>query len=385
MRIKATDQQLHEAYCNLKGSKGQQPTANDIAGYLLGTHSITIDPSTVRGRFIAMGQPLGGKNYGKAMPPSPDPTPKPTPKPAPATPVETINIPTPQVPDELKPYIPDAPAGYISRDVDTKLALVLDLQAKGLANKYPIAQGKQGTGKTLSYIQYAHARQLPFFLWSAYEDFNIRKLYGDRTIVNGTVKFQESVFVQAIQNPCVILIDEVNAISEANIKDFNALLQNRQLYIKDADDSKGKLYKLHKECRIGFAQNPKSAKYVGGHIRSSDFLGRCVYLTYPEFNQAQLKKALKSTYHKLDDTMVDNFSAFYMGCVDAINQNNIPVDISIRQLLNIIDLFVHGASLGDAIEIGTLNIMDSISQPNSKQAFMRVSEMVWSQLKGASK
>ena len=319
--------------------------------------------------------------------PTPAPKPEPKPKPEPRKTL-TVEIPTPNVPDSLKPYIPTADQlnGYVSRDVDTKLALVLDLQAKGLPNKYPIAQGKQGTGKTYSYIHYAYKRQLPFFLWSAYEDFNIRKLYGDRTIVNGTVKFQESVFVQAIQHPSVILIDEVNAISQANIKDFNALLQNRQLYIKDADDSKGKLYKLHKECRIGFAQNPKSAKYVGGHIRSSDFLGRCMYITYPEFSKDQIKKALKTNYDQhIDEDSINKFTNFYTGCVDAINQNDIPVDISIRQLLNIIDLYVHGASLGDSIEMGTLNIMDSISQPKSKEAFLRVSEMVWDSLKGGTK
>ena len=383
MRSKVTDKQLQDTAQDLANNK-LQVNATAIKESLYQRYAIKIDASTIRGRFIAMGQPLSG-----ASKQSPQPSAKPTPpkltvSPAPKRVSKTIEIPTTIVPDELKQYVPtEAYRGtYVHRSIDDQLAMVLDLQAMGLPNKYPIAQGKQGTGKTLSYINYAYERKLPFFLWSAYEDFNLRKLYGDRTIVNGTVKFQESVFVKAIQHPCIILIDEVNAISQANIKDFNALLQNRQLYIKDANDSKGKVYKLHKECRIGFAQNPKSAKYIGGNIRSSDFLGRCMYITYPEFKKSELTKSLNESYGQFISTdAISKFVHYYMGCVEAINANEIPIDISIRQLLNVMDMFLYGASLGDSIEMGTLNIMDSISQPKSKEAFLRVSAMVWDELK----
>lgn len=383
MKAKVTEAQLKETVELLKQG-GFPVNATAIKESLHQRFAINIDASTIRGRFISMGIPLGGKVQQPTYK-VPTPAPQAPPVVKPKVNAKVVLVPTHTTPDELKPYIPDEQqvGAYVKRNIDDKLAMILDLQAMGLPNKYPIAQGKQGTGKTLSYIKYAYDKQLPFFLWSAYEDFNLRKLYGDRTIVNGTVKFQEGVFVKAIQHASVILIDEVNAISQANIKDFNALLQNRELYIKDANDSKGKLYKLHPQCRIGFAQNPKSAKYIGGNIRSSDFLGRCMYITYPEFNKSQLKEALSQQYgNHVDSSSIDKFIAYYNGCVQAISANEIPVDISIRQLFNVMDMYVHGASLGDAIEMGTLNIMDSISQPKSKEAFLRVSEMVWESLKG---
>ncbi|KKL50429.1 hypothetical protein LCGC14_2305570 [marine sediment metagenome] len=289
------------------------------------------------------------------------------------TPKRKIEIREFEVPEEIKSYIPlpDLFEQYITRPIDKRLAVHYEL------GFYPLTQGKQGTGKTFSHMYYAYKRGLPFFLFSCHEEFKLEKLFGDKTIRDGTIRFQETEFVIAIQNPSVILFDEINALSQANTYPFHALLQNRCLFIKDANDGKGRMYHLHTECRIGFAQNPKSAKYIGGNIRASNFLGRCTYITYPEFTKKELHEAVKLKYPDMTEQDRTMFIEFYKGILECIDQSQLPVDVSIRQLNNIINLWLHGMPLKHALEDGLSSIVEAISQPKAKDALWRIAEATW--------
>jgi len=347
----------------------------------LNNKGIMLDESTIRGRFLAMGEPLG-KGVGgikrNANGEKIDPN---APKPERSQPLEIVKKDyAAEIPEDMKNFIPQAEefADYIERGVDKRLAVHYN------ASKYPITQGKQGTGKTFSHSYFAYKEQLPFFLISCYEDLRLSKLFGDKTILNGSVVFQESLFVKAVQCPSVILFDEINAVSNNNTYDFHALLQNRELFVKDADDGKGKVYKLHPDCKIGFAQNPKSAKYMGGSIKASNFLGRCTFITYPEFTKADIRKAMKKRFPNIVEEEIKKFAEFYFASIDTINKADIPVDISIRQLINIIDLYNHGLPLKEAIEDGMSSIMDAVSQSANKETFFRLGQTVWEEMMNKS-
>jgi hypothetical protein len=241
-----------------------------------------------------------------------------------------------------------------------------------------VTQGKQGTGKTYGHMYYAWTHKLPFFLYSCHEDFKLRKLFGDKTIKNGDIVFQESVFVKATQGPSVILFDEIQA--PESTFDFHALLQNRELFIKDADNGKGKVYKLNKDCRIGFAQNPRSEKYIGGKIQQSSFFGRCTFITYPEFTKKDIKSAIHNRFPTLINDDLEKFVVFYFACLKMIEKSSLPFDISIRQLNNIIELWLHGMTLEHAIEDGMTSMSEAVAQPKAKDAFKVVAEGVWKEL-----
>jgi hypothetical protein len=302
-----------------------------------------------------------------------------------AKPVMPVNVVTHSIPSELAAYVPkdEAFKEYLDRKIDKRLAIHYDCHLTGARHKHPLTQGKQGTGKTMGHAYYAFQKKLPFFIFSCFEDFQLSKLFGDKTIENGTIRFKESLFVKAIQNPSVILFDEINAISNVNTFDFHALLQERELFIKDADDGKGKIYKLHPECRIGFAQNPKSEKYISGSIKPSNFLGRCTFITYPEFSRANLLSILNKKYKGVvDPQMITDFTSFYKECLNMIDKNAMPLDISIRQLLNTIDLWLSGLSLREAVEDGMASMTQAISQPALKSSFMKLGEATWDNFKG---
>jgi len=206
----------------------------------------------------------------------------------------------------------------------------------------------------------------------------LRKYFGDKTMVNGSIIFREGLLIKAISCPSVILWDEANYISNALSVDFHPVLQNHELMVKDADNGNGKVYKLHPQCRMGFAQNPKSSKYIGGNIKPSNFLGRCTYLTYPDFTKPEISKFIQDKFPAVGEAERRKFVEYHFACMEAIEQSQIPVDISIRQLNNVIDLYVHGMKLENAIEDGMTSILEAISQPKNKEAFHRLAQAVFS-------
>ena len=369
-----SDQQLLDIKQKL-APNGERVRAWQIKDVVKRDHGVDLDESTIRGRFLQMGHPLGKGVGGVRRTGDGLEQPEPTVKMERSKPIE-IKKSEYVIPEDMKDYIPkdEEFTNYIERPIDIRLGVHYN------AGKYPITQGKQGTGKTFSHMFYAWKEKLPFFLISCYEDLKLSKLFGDKTIMNGSVVFQESLFVKAIQCPSVILADEINAVSNANTYDWHALLQNRELFIKDADNGKGKIYRLHPECRIGFAQNPKSAKYMGGSIKASNFLGRCTFITYPEFTKAEIRKAMAMRFPNIVNPEIKKFTDFYFACIDTINKADIPVDVSIRQLTNIIDLYNHGLPLKDAIEDGMTSIMDAVSQSKNKDAFYRLAQAVWEEM-----
>jgi len=378
MKSVATNEILLEVRNEIQKQQKAKVRAWQIKEIIDKNYGYEMDESTIRGRFIEMGQPLSSpidtSDVGKASV-KPDPIPEPTPKPTPPK-IEPMAEPSFNVPEELKEYIPKdfKFIGYIERGIDKRLALHYN------SGKHPITQGKQGTGKTFSHEYYAYKRQLPFFLYSCHEDFKLNKLFGDKTIEGGNVVFKESLFVKAIQGPSVVLFDEVNAINNKESFPFHALLQNRELFVKDADNGNGKVYRLHKDCKIGFAQNPKSAKYLGGNIKPSNFLGRCTFITYPEFTKADIKRAVSAKFPSLHADDVEKFVVFYFACIKAIEKGQIPVDISIRQLNSVIELYLAGLPLRESIEDGLSSIMDAASQSQNKEVFWRLAQGVWQEL-----
>lgn len=344
------------------------PTSMDIQRELVKLTGVTLDESTIRGRLIALGQPLGKSIKVGVVTTTP----------------EAIKIDfttekkskTYVVPEEMKKFIPAAEnfKAYVTRPSDDRLA------AHYNAGKCPLTQGKQGTGKTLSHMYYAYKAGLPFFLISCHEEMKLHKLFGDKTIENGSIRFKEGEFVKAIQHPSVILFDEVNYISNANTVDFHALLQNRELFVKDADNGNGRWYKLHPDCKIGFAQNPKSAKYIGGNVKPSNFLGRCTFITYPEFDRSQVKDVIMKRHPTMDKEEAKRYQQFFTAVCSAIEKAELPIDISIRQLFNLIDLRAMGMALKDAIEDSITSMLDAVSQPTAKDAIFRLAQAVWSSL-----
>jgi hypothetical protein len=82
---------------------------------------------------------------------------------------------------------------------------------------------------------------------------------------------------------------------------------------------------------------------------------------------------------------MERFVKFYFACTETIEKANVPVDVSIRQLNSVVDLWLHGLPIQYAIEDGLTSIMEAISQPKAKETFFRLAQAVWKELLGKSK
>ena len=141
---KATDDDLKRIR-NEVGQKHSKVRAWMVKEEVKKQLNYDMDESTIRGRFIEMGIPLSSRVEGVKS----------------AT-VKEVVLTTErqklediakyhqiQATDILKPFIPraDELMGYIERPIDTKLSVHLNIGPKVKRFKYPLAQGKQGTGE----------------------------------------------------------------------------------------------------------------------------------------------------------------------------------------------------------------------------------------------
>ena len=371
-----SNEQLREIRDRLKEELGgMTPQAWRIADEIKSVFGVTIHDSTIRGRFIEMGELLLGGGVG--------------PKPATNTETavntvrahinESADINTEhEVSDELKEFMhkDEEFDNYVIRDVDKRLAVHYNL---GL---YPITQGPQGTGKTMSHSYCAYAHKLPHLIISCFEDMTLAKFFGNSTIKNGSIEYKEGIFVRLTQAPSFLTFDEINAVGNAKTFDFHALLENRQLFIKDANNGDGKMFKLHPHCKIGFAQNPKSAKYSGGNIKGSAFLGRCSFIDYPQFTEKEIIKAIGLKFPQMIEEDRTKFAKFFFVILKAIEDAALPLDISIRQLNTVIKLWLAGIPIQQAIEDGMASMVVAVSQPKAKESFMRLAGGIWTEVMG---
>ena len=81
---------------------------------------------------------------------------------------------------------------------------------------------------------------------------------------------------------------------------------------------------------------------------------------------------------ELDD--VTKFGQFYFAIIETIERTSLPVDISIRQINNVIDLWCAGMSLRDSLSDGMSSILEAVSQPKAKESFFRIAQAVWKSL-----
>lgn len=378
--IVVTDEQLIAARDTLIAKGVASPRAMDIVKELSDSGAGTIAESTVRIRFIQMGKPLSSLkaviDEAKAFKLKVG---KPTAgagEQAIACEQRKADGDGVEYPEELRAYIPTEKdiEGYIERDSDARLDMHYRL------DKHPITQGKQGTGKTFSHIYYAFKHKIPCMLISCFEDLVLHKFFGDKTIKDGSIVFREGILTKMIQYPSLILFDEINAVSNAKSFDFHALLQNRELFVKDADDGKGRTYKLHPKCRIGFAQNPRSAKYVGGVTKPSSFLGRCTYITFPDFTKDEIVRILRKRFPKLEKKDALRFATLFFEATNYLITNAVNVDISIRQIINVVEFYVNGMPLKQALNDGLIDVLDSISDPAKKEGLVTVTKAIFKEL-----
>lgn len=201
---------------------------------------------------------------GRVVASTPSVTIQTAPSPAPVAPTPAVTTPTPQPvaqPAGSAPqlFVPtqEEVTGYQPR---TKLYGSLDetvvYDTARVSQQNVSIIGPAGTGKTSSVRHYAHLRQLPFVAVEC--DIALDETQTEGSYVptgNGNeVAWQYSALATAIQQPSVVLLNELSRLAPKNASLFLGLLQERKLIIGQRS---GEVLSVHPECLIVADMNPQ--------------------------------------------------------------------------------------------------------------------------------
>jgi len=214
--------------------------------------------------------------------------------------------------------LPDTLKAYIRRDVDA----VVETFAKLGRNICLI--GDSGTGKTTLVEQYAAHNKLPFLRVSCDETSSLKTLLGTREIINGTTYFRSGVMLELIQMPSVILFDEFNALHSSKLFFLHELLDNRRLFVQDADG--GKVIKIHNGCQIFLACNPSNKNYGGTNKMNAALGNRTTVIDVPNIKIEDMEVLFECGKH------TDSMKQFYSESQRAIYDKGLRVAFSLRNI-----------------------------------------------------
>jgi len=248
-----------------------------------------------------------------------------------------IHMPIPKE-NKLDVYIPKESEfeDYIHREIDDKLDAILE------ANKMALLIGETGTGKTYACRYYAYKHNLPCLIISLDDNSKFNHLLGFREIKDNQTTFEPGLMVDFLQNPSLILFDEINALPAKAAFRFHEMAENRSLFIPELR----KTIKIHPECRIAFACNQKNMRYIGTNNFNAAFLDRLIIIKFPHFTNKEL-----FAHFKVEDDVL----RFYVEAVKMINRNEMRTMYSIRTIKQYQLLRNIGFSKKEAFEIAFMN------------------------------
>lgn len=214
--------------------------------------------------------------------------------------------------------IPEKIKSYVVRKVDN----IVDDFASLRRNICLI--GDSGTGKTTLVEQFAAKNRVPFLRVSCDETSSLKTLLGSKEIINGTTYFRGGVLLELIQMPSVVLFDEFNALHSSKLFFLHELLDNRRLFVQDADG--GKVIKIHPDCQIFLACNPSNKNYGGTNKMNAALGNRTTVIDVPNIKVAEMKELFDCGTH------TGSMIQFYEEASRAISDKSLRVAFSLRNI-----------------------------------------------------
>ena len=153
-----------------------------------------------------------------------------------------------------------------------------------------VFKGDTGTSKTKSVEVYCCIKKMNKFIrFNLSSETTIEDLM-DRLLSSGEswsgFKFVPVPFIEAYENGCILLLDELNLVQKNIIQSIQYGIDSKVLYI----EVNGKMlkYKKSKDFRIICTQNPKSGGFVSIREDLSEFLQRFQVIYFDRFSAQEL-------------------------------------------------------------------------------------------------
>ncbi len=248
---------------------------------------------------------------------------------------------------EFSAFVPPVDPRYKAREVDA------DIERYAERGDFAtVLVGEAGSGKTYAVQQYAARKGLPFLRVACDDSVMLREMLGKREIKQGTTFFKFGLLLEFLQEPCVILFDEFNALPSGKLFFLHEILDKmsdgHKVFVKEADA----VVNINKGCKVFLACNPNGARYSGTNKLNVALADRPRIVQFNAFEPSEVKEFFDCG----DKAVTDSLKRFYIEARKLIAQTNMRAVFSLRSVKRIAESIKAGDSVAKALEHNFFNM-----------------------------
>ena len=218
-----------------------------------------------------------------------------------------------------------------------------------IQHKNTMLIGPTGTGKTEIIMNICKSLDIDCHIYDmgSMQD-PLTDLLGSHRLENGSSVFDYAKFVEDVQKPGVILLDELSRapLMTNNIL-FPCLDVRRQLPVEIADSHHDRVIKVHPECTFIATANIGS-EYSGTNEIDAALLNRFLPLQL-DYLPANVEQEILMIRTKIDPQIAAEVVARFNTIRMAYNENRISKTVSTRELIACGEMIADGFTMNDAL------------------------------------